>query len=215
MGRPSRIRKVLPSVSFFLLPSYQLQNYCSFAFYKSAFTKEECEQILKFYEAGKEVRSTVGAETETGSLFTPEPVAQIRRSKNVWLPATQDNAWVFDKLGQLAVQCNIHRYNFQLTGFLEPVQLTKYEEGDKYSWHQDNGNGKFSGRKLSVVLQLSDPTEYEGGDLQFFDETTQLFAPRDQGTVVFFPAFNLHRVTPIIKGTRHSAVAWIGGEPYR
>jgi PKHD-type hydroxylase len=68
-------------------------------------------------------------------------------------------------------------------------------------------------RKLSLVCQLSDPSEYEGGELQI--NTGEIFTPEKQkGTVILFPSYLLHRVTPVTKGTRRSLVLWIEGPAF-
>ena len=52
-------------------------------------------------------------------------------------------------------------------------------------------------RKLTVVVQLSDPADYDGGELEVWPDSTVRTAPRDRGTAVIFPSFALHRVTPV------------------
>ena len=70
-------------------------------------------------------------------------------------------------------------------------------------------------RKLSMVLQLTDPSEYEGGDLQLLETEDPVTLKRDQGTVLFFPSYTPHRVTEITRGTRNSVVGWTTGKPYK
>jgi len=65
-----------------------------------------------------------------------------------------------------------------------------------------------------MTISLTDPEEYEGGDLEM-NIGNILEIPRKQGATIIFPSFYLHRVTPITKGTRKSFVLWVGGEPYR
>jgi PKHD-type hydroxylase len=91
------------------------------------------------------------------------------------------------KMASLAIQTNIERYWFDLRGFHEELQLAKYVEGDFFDWHLDFGVGGFSSRKLSMTIQLSDPDEYEGGDLQFMVNQNIVTAPREKGTIVIFP----------------------------
>lgn len=79
----------------------------------------------------------------------------------------------------------------------------------------DFGAGEISHRKLSISVQLSGSEEYEGGDLQFMINQNTVSVPRTKGTVVIFPSFILHRVTPITQGLRQSVVAWLAGPPYR
>ena len=66
-----------------------------------------------------------------------------------------------------------------------------------------------------MTIQLSDADAYEGGDLQFMINNKIVNAPREKGTIIIFPSFVMHRVTPITKGTRQSIVGWVSGPPYR
>jgi len=78
-------------------------------------------------------------------------------------------------------------------------------------------------RKLSVTISLTDSNTYEGGNLKFdlgenadvenrFIECTEI---RPQGSIIVFPSYNLHQVTPVTKGTRYSLVIWYYGRPFR
>jgi PKHD-type hydroxylase len=82
----------------------------------------------------------------------------------------------------------------------------------------DVGYGEVNRRKLSLTVQLSDPSEYEGGDFHIWyggDEGQFITMPKEKGTVLIFPSFLMHRVTPVTKGTRKALVFWTGGEPYK
>ena len=79
-------------------------------------------------------------------------------------------------------------------------------------------------RKLSLVVQLSDPADYDGAELELFqvhadagDDELATFRAQStaQGTVVVFPSFEYHRVTPLRSGMRHSLVSWVSGPPFR
>ena len=77
-------------------------------------------------------------------------------------------------------------------------------------------------RKLSVTINLSDETEYEGGDLEFDSSTPEkiknIITPnngKSKGTVVVFPSFVWHRVKPVTKGTKYSLVIWCCGKPFK
>ena len=76
---------------------------------------------------------------------------------------------------------------FDLSGFLDvdaPVVM-KYSKGGHYDWHVDLGPG-MSNRKLSCVVQLSDPSDYEGGELQMNSGSQVISVPREKGLVTFF-----------------------------
>ena len=71
-------------------------------------------------------------------------------------------------------------------------------------------------RKLAMTVQLSDPSEYEGGDFEiWFGGKEAQIVPREKGDVIIFPAFCMHRVRPITRGQRKCLVFWTGGRPLR
>lgn len=70
-------------------------------------------------------------------------------------------------------------------------------------------------RKLSMVIQLSDPSEYEGGELLLHLGNNPTRIERKKGLAVFFPSYILHEVTPVTKGERYSLVAWVHGKPFK
>jgi PKHD-type hydroxylase len=113
---------------------------------------------------------------------------------------------------------NSKYYGFDLTGFEDALQYTVYNESDTkehYTWHVDNlGQGRPGCRKLSIVIQLSDPQEYEGGELQLHYQSYHI-ARKDKGLLYIFPSYVLHRVTPVTGGTRRSLVGWICGPDFR
>jgi PKHD-type hydroxylase len=142
-------------------------------------------------------------------------VKEIRRSQVSWLAKNQETAWVFEKLSHVVSLLNQY-YRLDLTGFGEPLQLTNYEdtENGMYGWHQDFGSNGPS-RKLSVVLQLSDPSQYEGGNLQILTSPQPQTIPKQRGLITAFPSYTLHQVTPITQGSRQSLVAWVTGPEFR
>ena len=110
---------------------------------------------------------------------------------------------------------NIWEYDLNL---LESIQITLYNEGGHYAWHSDYGTSKNKDftRKLSASLLVTDPLEYEGGDLELWGGGEWIRqAPRGKGNVVVFPSYLMHRVKPITKGTRKSFVLWVGGQHYK
>ena len=70
-------------------------------------------------------------------------------------------------------------------------------------------------RKLSLVVQLSDPEDYEGGDLEIYTGHEPLVVKKKKGMTAFFPSYQLHGVTPVTKGTRYSLVVWVHGPAFR
>jgi len=104
---------------------------------------------------------------------------------------------------------------------MQNSQLTRYKEGEFYSWHRDGGgdhlyNQGGNVRKLSMTVCLND--DYEGGELQFCSygqtEHTIDSPPQGKGTVIVFPSFIDHQVSPVTKGIRYSCVTWFTGPPF-
>jgi PKHD-type hydroxylase len=102
-----------------------------------------------------------------------------------------------------------------LDGFTEPLQISEYGVGHFYDWHLDIGKGAASIRKISFVVQLSEETDYAGGELELLSNIHTKTQPKTRGTIVLFPSYILHRVTRVTRGTRMSLVGWVGGPPYR
>jgi PKHD-type hydroxylase len=80
-------------------------------------------------------------------------------------------------------------------------------------WHTDSIPGD-TVRKLSFTIQLTDPTEYEGGDLEFMPAISDPKI-KQQGMITIFPSFMTHRVTSVTTGVRHAIVGWIHGPDFR
>jgi PKHD-type hydroxylase len=72
-----------------------------------------------------------------------------------------------------------------------------------------------------MTLQLTDSSEYNGGDfyVKYFDNGKEkehkIKDAKEKGTLIVFPSSLLHRVTPITKGTRKSLVCWTLGFPFK
>ena len=172
------------------------------------FSKDECAKVLSLWNDQTAIDGRTGGDVEG------QPAKKDKRiSRLNFLGYDGRTSWIYEKLFRCVKDANDARFNFDLSGFFEDLQLTRYESnGGHYDWHEDQGVGQFSIRKLSIVVQLTDPKEYEGGDLEIHGEGA---AERTQGTVFVFPSFVTHRVLPITKGQRHSLVAWISGTPFR
>ena len=187
----------------FLLPPYakQIPPYVRL---DNEFTDEE----LSFLQTrAKNATQTAGVGQGEGMF-----VNDIRRSKISWITHDNITNWLFERLANIVSRVNAEHYRFDLTGFGEAIQLTHYDQSENgmYGWHQDYNGGTIS-RKLSLVLQLSDPSEYEGGNLQLLTTGQPMTVEKRRGLVVVFPSFILHQVTPVTTGSRQSLVVWTSG----
>jgi PKHD-type hydroxylase len=140
---------------------------------------------------------------------------QIRRSQVSWLDNNPNTKWVFEKLAHVTSQLNAEHFRFDLTGFGENLQLTNYDQSENgmYGWHQDYGGGV--SRKLSMAVQLTDPSEYEGGNLQTMTTGEPANVRKQRGLIAVFPSYVLHQVTPVTQGSRQSLVAWVSGPAFK
>jgi len=184
-------------------------NFVDYVYYQGLFLPHEIDRILNFWDDKKIIKATISGDSE--SQYDDD----LRKSSVMFIDNTPENDWIYNKLASLAIKTNNERYWFDLLGFHQELQLTKYSKGDFFDWHLDFGSGEISARKLSMTIQLSDPDDYEGGDLQFMMNQKVVNAPREKGTIIIFPSFVMHRVTPITKGVRQSIVGWVSGPPYR
>ena len=139
----------------------------------------------------------------------------IRTSTIKWIPNNNETKWLYDKISKQVKEAN-KIWGFDITGFGESIQYGIYssENTGHYNWHLDISN-KTNYRKISVSIQLSNPDEYEGGELQFYTSRGIDTAPKTKGTSILFPSYFLHRVTPVTKGIRKSLAIWISGKPFK
>jgi hypothetical protein len=247
----------------------QLQN--TYYYYKSLFSKEQCEslinkglnQINENLKKGENVYGTVygGAHKGSNNQFIAARLDQtteelLEKNKNYdekkyYIRDSKVTFFVDNLVTEIVDKAvktaNINNgWNWQYDTF-EPCQFTVYEPGGFYGWHSDgdsdhfgkykrivpgvtnkNNKGKYTYdnnlvgkvRKLSVTINLSPSNSYEGGMLKFDNgpHSTKRFHVceeiKEQGSMIIFPSFLYHQVTPITKGTRYSLVIWICGNPF-
>jgi PKHD-type hydroxylase len=143
-------------------------------------------------------------------------ISDYRRSKIAFIQKTWEFSDIYLRLFEYINRINNEFYKFNLTELSSYIQYTEYDESYKghYDWHTDMGPDETSRRKISVVVQLSDPLEYEGGELQISDGGNNRVCEKTKGTIIMFPSYLVHRVTPVTKGTRRSLVLWVTGPPF-
>lgn len=167
-------------------------------------TDRECDKILDF-------RDQLVA--EDGKIYDDGvDESDIRKSSIQWLFPNKKTDWIFDHIERAIMLAN-KKYQFELLGFFQGAQIGTYNTDGHYDWHPDLGTGNSSTRKLSLSVLLSNPDDYEGGDLEFRDLRGDI--PRERGTAIVFPSYLIHRVAPVTSGCRVSLVSWIGGPPLR
>jgi PKHD-type hydroxylase len=183
-------------------------NHFNYYYYTKAFTTQELEDIKKIGNSLPMQKAQVGGGDDS-------QMTDYRKSEISWIPEEQDTQWLYDKIADYAIEANKEMWNFDIWGYQDSLQFTNYYgDGGHYDWHADLGPN-MSNRKLSVVLQLSDPKEYVGGQLEMNLGASIISVPQQYGLLCFFPSFVLHRVTPLTSGTRTSLVTWLCGANLR
>jgi len=139
-----------------------------------------------------------------------------RDSKTCWIPSDH---WICGFCYHHVLMSNRTNFNYDIFGFdHDQMQYTSYSEGEYYNWHLDGGITVNSDvqRKLSVVLQLSDPDEYEGGEMQIMNEDGSMYIlPKTRGTLIVFDSRARHRVRKVYSGERKSLVGWVVGPRWK
>ena len=176
--------------------------YNNYWWFKNAFTPEQCDRIIKMgmyenFELGDINRNNKRTVEEEDK----EDLFKTRNSHVSWI----DEPWIYNILKKYIDSANKSagwNYDWDWT---EMLQFTKYDVGQFYDWHPDqhhyvypeddtnvNMRGKY--RKLSSTLLLNDPSEFEGGDLEFhYNRKDQCVAKElnTQGSLVVFPSPSL------------------------
>jgi predicted 2-oxoglutarate/Fe(II)-dependent dioxygenase YbiX len=195
------------------------------------------KEIIDIVE--KDATHTFENQLKESQLYGGDLDKNKRNSKNAWIPTTH---WLGGFIWNYVQKANRENFLYDISNIDgENIQFTYYAEGDFYSWHNDAGLmqtykpfGVRSSnttqeivndfvnieceyiRKLSVVVQLSDPEDYEGGNLQIMGEDGKSYiAPRQKGSVIVFDSRAQHRVLKVKKGLRKSLVAWVVGPRWR
>lgn len=141
----------------------------------------------------------------------------IRVSSVAWLKRQPDIEWLYQRLEELILRLNTDFFRYELYGLTESFQYAVYDgsRASHFDWHNDHGNINVEPRKISLSLQLSDGDAYQGCDLELHSGENIQTAPRTRGTLIAFPSYFLHRVTPIRSGIRKSLVVWAAGPKFR
>jgi PKHD-type hydroxylase len=188
------------------LKSQEYEPYC---WNTGIFTCDEIERI-------KVIGRRLGMNrAQTGG--SGENCLDHRRSFNSWIFPNEHTHWIYQKLSDAIDQNNQKFFNFDLS-MIENLQFTYYssEEEGCYKGHIDPLNWKLPhNRKLSLVMQLSDPSEYEGGELRLHTSHEPVIIRKEKGMVVCFPSYTLHEVTPVTRGERYTLVGWVHGPAFK
>ena len=150
-----------------------LENY--YYYFKGVLTPRFCNEVLEYGKTHKKETALIGNLKK--DAVTEKQIKNLKKKRDseiVWL----DDPWIYREIQPYIQEANkAAKWNFDWN-YSEACQFTKYSSGQYYDWHCDSWhstykNSKVKGskngkiRKLSVTCSLSDPSEYEGGELEF------------------------------------------------
>jgi len=152
------------------------------------------------------VHNDVNVDTRNTSIYWIKPPFEDKQIQDI-----------FKKIRSKIIEINESVFQFELTD-IEPIQYTRYHMGNFYKMHVDISNELLLGgmcRKLSFSIQLTDPSEYDGGDLLAYTSESPTIACKEKGSMTFFPSFLLHEVKPVTRGVRNALVGWCWGPMFK
>jgi PKHD-type hydroxylase len=209
-----------------------LQNY--YYYFQSALTPRFCDELIKYGISQQEQLALTGGQTtkiNEGKPLDDKDIVDLKKKRDsniVWL----NDRWIYKEIQPFIHQANrLANWNFDWD-FSESCQFTKYGPGQHYGAHCDSWEAPYANkdnpdtfgkiRKLSVTCSLSDPSEYEGGELEFQFRNQDDPTPKKKcveilprGSICVFPSFVWHEVKPVTKGVRYSLVIWSLGYPFK
>ena len=208
-----------------------ISNY--YWYFTAAIPPKICDDIIKYSLSRQEQMARTGGYGDKN--LSKEEVKDMKKKRNsdiVWLNET----WIYKELYPYIHEANKNAgWNFDWDGS-ESCQFTKYKLNQYYDWHCDGWDKPYHKpnteehgkvRKLSMTCQLTDGSEYEGGELEFDfrnyephmrEEVKHLKQAKEilpKGSIIVFPSFVWHRVKPVTKGVRYSLVMWNLGYPFK
>jgi PKHD-type hydroxylase len=205
-------------------------------YFTSVLSTKFCDDLIAYGKSKQEQVALVGGtqkilqKKEKLSKKELKNLQKVRNSNVAWL----NDTWIYNEIHPYINTANKNAgWNFNWD-WSESCQFTKYKLNQYYDWHVDAWNSAYENkndlnsygkiRKLSVTCSLSNPKDYEGGELEFSipnkepKEEEKIYTCKEilpKGSIVVFPSFVWHRVKPVTKGTRYSLVVWNLGYPYK
>jgi PKHD-type hydroxylase len=196
--------------SIFDIPGVHRDKVEEFAIYHNIFDANECKDIINYYKNNTEPNISSVGEGNVDKSIRNCTVYQASPEQQ-----QEDLAFIFERIREVVVTANQRHFHFDLTGPIEPMQFLEYngEDEQHYIAHSDRDYNTIA-RKLSLTVLLTDPEEFEGGELRFPYARDMKIKPT-RGSVLLFPSFTIHEVTPVTKGIRNSLVMWVAGPSFR
>ena len=171
-------------------------------------TPEQCLAIVEELRSGSGDAATVYGQSRAGGAVNP----LVRKATRL-VPSEATLALVRDALQRVQPQLADH-FATPLTSYEEP-QFLRYQAGDYFVAHQDGNTPLIHDdsrhRRVSAIVFLSDPADYEGGALVFHGDYPSMLRetmPNARGSLLAFPPEQTHEVMPLIAGERYTIATW-------
>lgn len=174
-----------------------------------------CDDIINLCHEKGLSDGKIGNDVEGGVLDK-----DYRRSKTCFISPSEISN-IYTSIVFQNKFLNKEYFNFDISAGIFEIQYSEYYGASlgKYDWHMDTfyKSSTYTDRKLSICIQLSDPSEYEGGNFEFKPPVDPLPSDvfRKRGSLITFPSFHVHRVSEVTKGIRRSLVMWVEGPKWR
>ena len=175
------------------------------------FSPKQCQMVIDKGISLKKEKAGVGMGTKSGKGYN----AKKRITTISWI-SFKDMPEMYRDIENTMLKANNNHFGFEGMRLTEPGQFTHYLTDGFYDWHMDTDIlGKYQPpvRKISMTLLLSDPSTFEGGELEIMSKGKT--AKLQQGQAIFFASWLQHRVKPVTKGERKSLVMWFGGPSFK
>jgi len=174
------------------------------------FSPKQCQMVIDKGMSLKKEPAAIGTSDPKGGVDIKKRITTIS-----WIPF-KDMPEMYRDIESTMLKVNNNHFGFEGMRLTEPAQFTHYPTGGFYEWHMDNdvqGKHQPPVRKISMTLLLSDPSTFEGGELEIMSKGKT--AKLKQGQALFFASWLQHRVKPVTKGERKSLVMWFGGPSFK
>lgn len=169
-------------------------------------TSSQCELVIHDAKAIGMKRAPVLAKDGT------RVKSYTRTCSSCWVPKNDTFGWLYNYVAAVTDEVNKKHYRFDITD-MQQLQVLRYKPMQWFKWHFDTYDG--SDRKLTMVINLSDPSKYVGGGLQVDGDWLNSDKSSNQGAASFFPSWIKHRARAPLLGERWVLVAWITGPAWK
>jgi PKHD-type hydroxylase len=168
-------------------------------------------------------------------LFSPEECSQVLNNciDELWLPSTvvgdtdfhrskrqklrgEVDGFPFLNIRDVTKLANNEIYDFSLMGIIDQdfPQVFKYSENDFYKMHMDL-NPMAPSRKLTFIINLSDPSSYTGGEIEFLNIKVDSTLTLEQGACLVFPSYIPYSVSPVTSGEKYVIIGHVHGAVFK